>query len=163
MDHKPGQLHGNHALTLCLDHPVGADHIRCDNGPEMISKALRKWVAKAGPQIQYIASGSPWENGNCESFNGELRAECLRQEIFSSLKEAQTVINCGRTHTITSGRTHPWTTGHPRLSPSRIWPSGYQRQRPCSSLSISPVQNTSQVNPKNLRVLPALSHPVRPD
>ena len=29
--------------------------IRCDNGPEMIAKALRKWVAKAGSQIQYIA------------------------------------------------------------------------------------------------------------
>ena len=32
----------------------------------MISKALRKWVAKTGPQIQYIAPGSPWENGYCE-------------------------------------------------------------------------------------------------
>ena len=41
-------------------------------GPEMISKALRKWVAKAGAQIQYIAPGSPWENGYCESFNGKL-------------------------------------------------------------------------------------------
>ena len=43
----------------------------------MISKALRKWVAKAGSQIQYIASGSPWENRYCESFNGKLRDECL--------------------------------------------------------------------------------------
>lgn len=33
-------------------------------GPEMISKALRKWVAKVGSQIQYIAPGSPWENGD---------------------------------------------------------------------------------------------------
>lgn len=68
------------------------EHIRCDNGPEMISKALRKWVAKTGSQIQYIAPGSPWENGYCESFNGKLRDECRRQGIFSSLKEAQIVI-----------------------------------------------------------------------
>ena len=61
-------------------------------GPEMISKALRKWVAKTGSQIQYIAPGSPWENGYCESFNGKLRDECLRQEIVYSLKEAQIVI-----------------------------------------------------------------------
>jgi len=27
----------------------------------MISKALRRWVTKAGSQIQYIAPGSPWE------------------------------------------------------------------------------------------------------
>ena len=46
---------------MCL-HGI-PDNIRCDNGPEMISKALRKWVAKTGPQIQYIAPGSPWENG----------------------------------------------------------------------------------------------------
>jgi putative transposase len=58
----------------------------------MISKALRKWVAKAGTQIQYIAPGSPWENGYCESFNGKLQDECLRQEIFYSPKEAQIVI-----------------------------------------------------------------------
>jgi transposase InsO family protein len=80
------------ALTnaMCL-HGI-PEHIRCDNGPEMISKALRKWVAKAGSQSQYIAPGSPWENGCCESFNGKLRDACLRQEIFYSLKEAQAVI-----------------------------------------------------------------------
>jgi hypothetical protein len=58
----------------------------------MVSKALRKWVAKTGAQIQSIAPGSPWENRYCESFNGKLRDACLRQEIFSSLKEAQIVI-----------------------------------------------------------------------
>ncbi|GJD98084.1 hypothetical protein OCOJLMKI_5323 [Methylobacterium iners] len=57
----------------------------------MISKALRRWVAKTGPQIQYISPGSPWENGYLESFNGELRDECLRQQIFYSLKKAQIV------------------------------------------------------------------------
>ncbi len=48
------------ADAMCL-HGI-PEHIRCDNGPEMISKALRKWVAKAGSQIQYIAPASPWEN-----------------------------------------------------------------------------------------------------
>jgi len=50
----------------------------------MIAKALRKWVAKTGSQVQYIAPGSPWKNGYCESFNGKLKDECLRQEIFYS-------------------------------------------------------------------------------
>lgn len=78
------------AEAMCL-HGI-LDHIRCDNGPEMIAKALRKWVAKAGSQIQYIAPRSPWENGYCESFDGKLRDECLRQEILYSSREAQTVI-----------------------------------------------------------------------
>ena len=84
------------ADAMCL-HGI-PEHIRCDNGPEMISKALRKWVAKTGPQIQYIAPGSPWENGYCESFNGKLQDECLKREIFYSLKEAQVVIGTWRDH-----------------------------------------------------------------
>ena len=34
------------ADTMCLQGIL--EHIRCDNGPEMISTALRDWVAKAG-------------------------------------------------------------------------------------------------------------------
>jgi hypothetical protein len=44
------------ADALCL-HGI-PEHIRCHNVPEMISKAPRKWVAKAGAEIQYIAPGS---------------------------------------------------------------------------------------------------------
>ena len=73
------------ADAMCL-HGI-PDNIRCDKGPEMIAKALRKWVAKAGSQIQYIAPGSPWENGYCESFNSKLRDELLDGEIFYSLAD----------------------------------------------------------------------------
>jgi len=34
-------------------------------------------------------SGSPWENGYNESFNGKLRDELLNLEVFYSLKEVQ--------------------------------------------------------------------------
>ena len=40
----------------------------------------------------HIEPGSPWENRNCESFDGKLRDECLNGEIFYSLKEVQVVI-----------------------------------------------------------------------
>ncbi|WCS22919.1 IS3 family transposase [Methylobacterium sp. NMS14P] len=108
------------ADAMCL-HGI-PEHIRCDNGPEMISKALRKWVAKAGAQIQYIARGSPQENGYCEIFNGKLRDECLRQEIFYSLKEAQAVIalwqsayNCIRPHS-SLGYRPPAPVSYPDLA-----------------------------------------------
>jgi transposase InsO family protein len=52
----------------------------------------RRWLAKLGTGTLYIEPGSPWENGYCDSFNGKLRDECLKGEIFYSLKEAQTVI-----------------------------------------------------------------------
>jgi len=67
-------------------------HIRSDNGPEFIAKALQEWLAESGSQTIYITPGSPWENPFVESFHGKFRDECLNMEIFSSLKEAQVVI-----------------------------------------------------------------------
>jgi len=51
-----------------------------------------------GAKTLYIAPGSPWENGYCESFNGKLRDELLNGEIFYSLKEARVVIGQWRQH-----------------------------------------------------------------
>ncbi|MEO6609494.1 MAG: IS3 family transposase, partial [Aestuariivirga sp.] len=73
-------------------------YIRSDNGPEMVAKVLREWLAGLGTGNLYIEPGSPWENGYCESFNGKLRDECLNGEIFYSLKEAQVVIEKWRVH-----------------------------------------------------------------
>jgi transposase InsO family protein len=46
-------------------------------GAEMTAKIVRNWFATLGSKTLYIAPGSPWENGYCESFNGKLRDECL--------------------------------------------------------------------------------------
>ena len=67
-------------------------HIRSDNGPEFIAKALRDWIAAVGASTAYIEPGLPWENGYCESFNSKLRDELLNGEIFYSLNEAKVVI-----------------------------------------------------------------------
>ena len=74
------------------------EHIRSDNGAELVAEELRKWLSKVGTGTLYIEPGSPWENGYCESFNGRLRDECLNGEIFYSLKEAQVVIETWRVH-----------------------------------------------------------------
>jgi transposase InsO family protein len=64
-------------------------HIRSDNGPEFIAKAIRGWLAKESVEVLYIAPGAPWENGYAESFHGRLRDELLNAEEFASLLEAQ--------------------------------------------------------------------------
>jgi len=64
-------------------------HIRSDNGPEFIAKAIRAWMAGAGLETLYIAPGAPWENGYAESFNSKVRDELLNVEEFGSLLEAQ--------------------------------------------------------------------------
>lgn len=68
------------------------EHIRSDNGPEFISRAVRDWLARMGVKTLFIEPGSPWENGYNESFNGKLRDELLNGEIFYTLKEAQILI-----------------------------------------------------------------------
>jgi putative transposase len=74
------------------------EFIRSDNGPEMVAKTLRSWLARLGAKTLYISPGSPWENGYCESFNGKLRNELLNGEIFYTLREAQVVIEEWRQH-----------------------------------------------------------------
>src|SRR5258706_8302644 len=73
-------------------------HIRSDNGPEFVAKAVQEWIAAVGAKTAYIERGSPWENGYIESFNARLRDELLNGEIFYTLREAQIVIESWRRH-----------------------------------------------------------------
>jgi transposase InsO family protein len=36
-------------------------HVRSNNGPEFIAKAVQDWIAAVGAKTAYIAPGSPWE------------------------------------------------------------------------------------------------------
>ncbi len=53
-------------------------HLRSDNGPEFVSMAIIRWLAKQNIETAYIAPGKPMQNGTNESFNGKFRDECLR-------------------------------------------------------------------------------------
>jgi len=68
------------------------EHIRSDNGSEFTAKAVRKWLAELGVKTLFIEPGSPWENGYIESFNGKMRDELLNMELFTTLMEAQVLI-----------------------------------------------------------------------
>jgi len=76
-------------IYLTTDMP---GHIRSDNGPEFVAKAVQEWITAVGAKTAYITLGSPWENGYVESFNARLRDELLDGEIFYSLREAQIII-----------------------------------------------------------------------
>jgi transposase InsO family protein len=69
------------------------EHLRSDNGPEFVARAVRRWLDQAAVKTLFIAKGSPWENGYVESFNGKLRDELLNRELFLSLDEARWVID----------------------------------------------------------------------
>ena len=68
------------------------EHIRSDNGTEFTAREIRGWLSCLGVKTLFIEPGSPWENGYIESFNGKLRDELLNREIFTTLTEAEVLI-----------------------------------------------------------------------
>jgi len=95
------RIRANDVIDILADVMVERgipEYLRSDNGPEMIAKVLRNWLARVGTKTAYIMPGSPWENGYCESFNGKLRNELLDGEIFYTLREAQVIIEQWRWH-----------------------------------------------------------------
>ena len=94
--------------------------IRSDNGPEFTAKAVRYWLERLGIQTLFIQPGSPWENGYNESFNGKLRDELLNGGIFTSLLEAQVLIENWRNE-YSHVRTHSSLSYRP-LAPEAIKP-----------------------------------------
>jgi putative transposase len=66
--------------------------LRCDNGTELTSHALKDWCRFSRTGTAYIDPGSPWQNAYVESFNGKVRDELLDVEEFSCLAEARVVI-----------------------------------------------------------------------
>ncbi|CAN5406705.1 IS3 family transposase [soil metagenome] len=102
--------------------------IRSDNGSEFIGGAVNDWLAENGIKPIFIEPGKPWQNGKGESFNGKLRDECLSREWFSSVKEAQVVIE--------------------------VWRKFYNTERPHSSLGyLTPLEFKSRMeNNKKLAI-----------
>jgi len=84
------------------------DVITVDNGPELRGRALDGWAYDHGVELYFIDPGKPTQNAYIESFNGRFREECLNLNWFTSLGEAQRIIE--------------------------DWRQDYNQQRPHSSL-----------------------------
>jgi putative transposase len=65
--------------------------IRCDNGPEYISHALREWAQAMDIELMYIQPGKPTQNAYIERFNRTARNEWLNMHIFDSIEHAQSL------------------------------------------------------------------------
>jgi putative transposase len=90
-------------------------HIRSDNGPEFIARAIQRWLAQVEVETLYVEPGSPWENGFAESFHSRLRDEFLALEVFESLVAARKL--------------------------TQAWKDDYNHHRPHSSLGyVTPVE-----------------------
>lgn len=90
---------GDHVVTALEDvvRERGVPKtIQVDNGPEFLSKSLDLWAWSHGVQLDFSRPGKPTDNAFIESFNGKLREECLNQNWFLSLDDAQEQIDAWR-------------------------------------------------------------------
>lgn len=83
-------------LDRALNGTPGPRSITVDHGTEFQSRALEDWAYRRGVQLDFIRPGKPVENAFIESFNGRLRDECLNVHQFSSMAEAQRLIEAWR-------------------------------------------------------------------
>ena len=95
------------ALTMRVERSISADEtvtelealvarrgraprfLRCDNGPELTSHALRDWCRFNAAETAFIEPGAPWQNPFVESFHARVRDELLNVEQFACLAEAR--------------------------------------------------------------------------
>jgi len=68
-----------------------------DNGPEFRSKHTQKWAEEHGIYLHFIDPGKPIQNAFVESFNGKFRDECLNDNWFVDIQEAQEITERWRT------------------------------------------------------------------
>jgi len=113
------RVNSNSNSTL-LEYGI-PEHIRSDNGPEFVAKAVREWLSGLGVTTLFIEPGSPWENGYIESFNGKLRDELLNGELFYTLREAQILI-AGWQRLYNGLRPHSSLGQRPPAPETIIWP-----------------------------------------
>lgn len=72
-------------LDKVLELRGAPKYIRCDNGPEFISKQLAQWTKKYNIELRFIQPGKPSQNGLIERLNKTLRKECLNLHWFYNL------------------------------------------------------------------------------
>ncbi len=70
--------------------------IQSDNGSEFAGNVVQGWAHTSGIEWGFIEPGKPVQNCYIESFNGKIRDECLNENWFETLAEAETVIEIWR-------------------------------------------------------------------
>lgn len=90
-----GEIVGQ-VLDRALNGTQGPRSITVDHGTEFQSRALEDWAYRRGVPLDFIRPGKPVEHACIESFNGRLRDECLNVHQFTSMAEAQHIIEAWR-------------------------------------------------------------------
>ena len=94
--------------------------IRCDNGPEFVSKALDQWAYWNKVELDFSRPGKPTDNAFIESFNGRVRQELLNASWFESLAAAREMTAAWRAE---------YNAHRPHRALGNLAPNEYARRR----------------------------------
>ena len=72
--------------------------MRVDNGLEFTSKCLDEWAYLYGVELDFSRLGKPTDNAFIEAFNGRFRQECLNENWFLSMEDAEEKVESWRKH-----------------------------------------------------------------
>jgi putative transposase len=103
------------ALDELVELRGAPKRLRLDNGPELISAALRQWAQRHGVDLVHIQPGKPTQNAYIERFNRTFRTEVLNRYVFTSLDEVRRIAEDWR-HRYNHDRPHRSLSG---MSPVR--------------------------------------------
>jgi len=77
------------ALDQIIEWRGKPRRLRCDNGPEFISRELEVWANKHAIELEFIQHGNPQQNAYVERYNRTVRYSWLSQYLFESITEVQ--------------------------------------------------------------------------
>ena len=114
-------------------------HLRCDNGPEFIAKAVQQGLSELGVETLYIEPGSPWQNGHAESFFSRFKDELIDGELFDTLAEARA---------LTRGWKHEYNHERPHSALGYLTPAEFAAQ--CADRGSASLRRDQQQNDQTL-------------
>ena len=77
-----------------LEEEIGLPKtVRCDNGPEFLSKTFTHWCKRKRIEIKFIQPGKPMQNGFIERLNRFYREDVLDAYWFNDLYQLRTLTN----------------------------------------------------------------------
>ena len=79
--------------------------IHVDNGTEFTSRALDHWAYWNHMALDFSRPGKPVDNAFVEAFNATVRQECLSRDWFTSIEDAQMILDTWR-HDYANVRPH---------------------------------------------------------
>ncbi len=86
------------------------DHIRSDQGPEFVAKAVQGWIAAVGAQTAYIERGSRGRTGMWRASTASSGTSFWRARSSTACEKPRCSSRLGGATTTQPGRTRPWAT-----------------------------------------------------